>query len=158
MLEHAAHGVLLCIGVESSVHFAVRRRPGAFESPTFVDPFGGEGAEFVIGIGAFETIDVVALGLQLLSGKGGKRFAIVDVVGKCGIGRGFEAAGQQGVQALEHFGRDTHHAEGMPLRFGVGKEIVEHRGIVFTMFAVTVRFGAEGREIGGATVETKTHD
>ena len=85
--------MLFGIGVESRVHFAVRRRPGAFESPTFVDPFGGEGAELEVGIGAFETIGVVALGLELFAGEGRQRLAVVDIVGEGGIGIRFETTG-----------------------------------------------------------------
>ena len=78
--------MLFGVGIEPGMHLGVRGSPGAFESPTFVDPFGGEGAELEVGIGAFETIGVVALGLELFAGEGRQRLAVVDIVGEGGIG------------------------------------------------------------------------
>ena len=149
--------MLFGVGIEPGMHLGVRGSPGAFESPTFVDPFGGEGAELEVGIGAFETIGVVALGLELFAGEGRQRLAVVDIVGEGGIGIRFETTGQNGVEAFEHLGRDAHHAEGVTLGFGVFKQIEEYGGVVLTVLVVTIGFGTQGREIGGATFETEAH-
>ena len=94
VFEDTAHGMLFCIGVKARVHFAMSGCPRAFEAPTLLNPLGGEGAKLKIGIGALKTIGVIALGLEFLACEGGEGFAIVDVVGKGGIGGGFETAGK----------------------------------------------------------------
>ena len=158
VLEDAAHGVLLVVGIEAGVHVGVFGSPFFFELPALFGQVGGELAVLVVGIFALKAVGVIALGLELFAREGFQGGPVVDVVGEGAVGCGLEFAGEHALQTSQHALASAHHQKRLPLGFGFSDKVEQDGGVFLAHGFFDIGRWSEWWEIGGLSIEEETDD